>query len=322
MVNSQKGLQLTDHWSYRVGNQRDWVWRGWQIRYTYFRPPDSPGSQSQFPLLLLHGFGASIGHWRHNIEVLGAYHTVYALDLLGFGASEKGFTDYRIQTWIDQVYDFWRTLIQRPMILVGNSIGSLIALAAAAAHPDMVAGVVMISLPDPGVRQEMIPAVLAPVVSTLERLFTSPLLLRPLFYCVRRPALIRQWVKLAYANPEAITEELVEILATPPQDRGSARTFCLLFQALAGNHFGPSVRSILPTIQVPLLLIWGRQDQMIPPKFANPQHFLQYNPLLTLIELDQAGHCPHDECPDIVNQGILDWISEWSPAAPSLTLSR
>ena len=80
------------HWQERVGNQRDWVWRGWQTRYTYVRPPEI-NSQTK-PLILLHGFGASIGHWRHNLEVLGQYHTVYALDMLGFGASEKAAANF------------------------------------------------------------------------------------------------------------------------------------------------------------------------------------------------------------------------------------
>lgn len=310
MVNCQETGNLDDHWSGHLGNQRDWLWRGWQVRYTFLRPPRGAGLSGQLPLLLLHGFGASIGHWRHNLPVLGASHPVYALDLLGFGASQKAFANYSVDLWIEQVYDFWRTFIGTPLILVGNSIGSLIALAAAAAHPEMVAGVVMISLPDPGLRQEMMPAWLAPAVTAIERFFSSPVLLRPLFYGVRRPNLIRQWAKLAYYNPEAVTAELVEILSTPPQDRGAARTFCLLFQALAGGNFGPSVRSILPQIQVPLLLIWGRQDRMIPPQVVQPSHFLAYNSRLQLIELDQAGHCPHDECPKQVNQAILQWIAD------------
>ena len=72
-------------WQDKLGNQRDWVWRGWQIRYTFIRPREY--SPKEVPLILIHGFGASIGHWRKNLEVLGSHHTVYALDLLGFGAS-------------------------------------------------------------------------------------------------------------------------------------------------------------------------------------------------------------------------------------------
>ena len=84
---------------------------------------------------------------------LSQNHNVYALDMLGFGASRKAQVNYKIDLWVEQVYDFWRTFIQQPIVLVGNSIGSLVCLAAAAAHPEMVKGVVMIGLPDMSARE-------------------------------------------------------------------------------------------------------------------------------------------------------------------------
>ena len=291
-------------WQQRVGNQRDWVWRGWQTRYTYIRPPHDYARTT--PLILLHGFGASIGHWRHNLEVLGKSHTVYALDMIGFGASEKAATNYNVELWVEQVYDFWKTFIRQPVVLVGNSIGSLISLVAAANHPDMIQGIVMISLPDPNLEQEMIPTALQPLVSGIKSIFTSRLILKPIFYFVRRPSVLRPWASLAYANPEAITDELIDILAGPPQDRGSARAFRALFKATTGINFSPSVKKILPNLTIPMLLIWGTKDRFVPPKLAN--QFVGYNKRLQLLYLEDVGHCPHDESPEQVNQAILDWI--------------
>jgi len=293
------------HWQQRVGSQRDWVWRGWQTRYTYFRALQTD-QVSTTPVMLLHGFGASIGHWRHNLEVIGQHHTVYALDMLGFGASRKASANYNIDLWVEQVYEFWQTFIRQPVVLVGNSIGSMICMASAAAHPEMVKGIVMINLPDFSLREEMIPRWLRPVVSTIEGLVASPVVLKSLFYVVRRPPIVRKWVGLAYANPGAVTDELVEILTVPAQDRGAAATFSALFKAMTSSEFGPPVKSILPTLEIPLLLIWGRQDRMIPPDLA--RQFVALNPNLELVELDDAGHCPHDECPEQVNQILLDWL--------------
>ena len=56
-----------------------------------------------------------------------------------------------------------------------------------------------------------------------------------------------------------------------------------------------------------MLLMWGRKDRMIPPKLA--RQFVELNPNLELIELDDAGHCPHDERPEQVNQILLDWLA-------------
>ena len=297
----------SQQWQQRVGSQRDWIWRGWQTRYTFIRPDRS--QQNTVPLILLHGFGTSIGHWRQNLAVLGEHHTVYALDMLGFGASEKAPVSYKINLWVEQVYDFWRMFIRQPVVLVGNSIGSLVALTAAATHPDMIQGVVMLSLPDLAIRQEAIPKLLRPAIATLENLFASPLLLKTIFRFVRRPGVVRRWAGLAYANSEAVTDELVDILVGPAQDRGSAQAFCAILKAMLDAEFGPAVKTVLPSLEVPILIIWGQQDRMVPPAFA--RQFAQYNPKVQLLTLDNAGHCPQDECPDEVNQAILTWIDQF-----------
>ncbi|MCW6053535.1 alpha/beta fold hydrolase [Lyngbya sp. CCAP 1446/10] len=339
MLRAEEKLTNSLHWHQRVGTQRDWVWRGWQTRYTYLRPalgqnqgaiafPDSAdkpitSATSSTPIILLHGFGASIGHWRQNLTQLAENHTVYALDLLGFGASQKAPVNYDVSLWVDQVYDFWLTFIKEPVVLAGNSIGSLICLAAAAAHPDMVAGTVMISLPDPSVRAEAVPGWLLPAIEAVESWFVSPLILRPLFALVRKPAVVRRWVGFAYANPEAITDELVEILAGPAGDRGAARAFCAVFKAVGSAQVGPGVKTILRNSTIPMLLIWGKQDRMIPPRFARPHQFVECNPqYVELVELDNAGHCPQDECPEQVNQAILNWMSRNFAARGKSQLQR
>lgn len=294
-------------WQQRVGSQRDWFWRGWQTRYTYFRPPVTALATTT-PVILLHGFGASIGHWRHNLEVLGQYHTVYAIDLLGFGASGKASANYKIQLWVDQVYDFWQTFIGQQVVLVGNSMGSMVGLAAAAAHPDMVKGIAMINVPDLSQREEVIPSWLQPVVFTAEGI-VAPMLVKSLFHLIRRPPILRRILSgLVYANPKAVTTELVEILAEPALDKGAAAVFGNLFKATNSPEYAPKVKAVLSTLEMPILLIWGLQDRMIPPSLANPRQYVALNPNLKLVEIEHAGHCPHDECPEQVNQILLDWL--------------
>mgnify|MGYP006266977765 CR=1 FL=1 len=308
-------MTVAEHWQQRIGNQRDWVWRGWQTRYTYGRA--SQGNDlSNFPLILLHGFGASIEQWRKNIPALSQQHAVYALDLLGFGASQKAPVDYTVDLWVQQVYEFWQTFIRQRVVLVGNSIGSLVCLAAAATYPEMVKGIVMLSLPDVSLRQEMIPKRLQPIVAALEGLVASPPLLKALFQVLRKPGVIRRWASLAYADRFAVDEELVEIFAAPPQDEGSARTFCRLFKALSQPDFAPPVRTLLPSLEIPVLLIWGRQDRLVPPSLA--PMFAALNAQIELVEMDGAGHCPHDECPDKFNQLLLAWLEEKFPQTESI----
>ncbi len=293
-------------WEKRVGRQRQWIWRGWPIRYTFLPSETTKDAQTKPPLILIHGFGAAVEHWRHNIPILRQQYRVYALDLLGFGQSRKAATNYTIYLWAEQVYDFWQTFVGQPVILVGNSIGSLVCLTAAFNYPEMVAGLVMLSLPDVSLRQETIPKGLRPIVNTIESFFSPPWLLKGLFNIIRRPAVIRPWVGIAYYDKSVITDELVNMIIIPPQDEGAARTFCLLFEGLRQPNYAPPVQAILPQLTIPMLLIWGRQDRMIPVALAST--FSKLNSQITLKELDQAGHCPHDECPDHFNEILLDWL--------------
>ncbi|MDB9313899.1 alpha/beta fold hydrolase [Spirulina sp. CS-785/01] len=291
-------------WEQRIGKQRDWVWRGWQVRYCFWRPPVR---SSKPPLILLHGFGAAIEHWRHNISVLGQDRMVYALDLLGFGGSRKPVTVYSVDLWTELVYEFWRTFIQVPVVVVGNSLGSLVCLAIAASHPHTVSGIVPINIPDVSLRQATIPKPLQPLVNTIEGIFGSPPILKPLFQLLRRRATIRQWAKVAYHNKEKVTPELVEILAAPTYDEDTADTFCALFTSLRQPQFSPPIQTLLPQINCPILLLWGRQDCMVPFKLA--QQFIPLNPNLKFIPLDNTGHCPHDETPEQFLSILIPWLT-------------
>lgn len=293
-------------WQQRLGNQRDWVWRGWQTRYSYIR---SRSHRATPPLIFIHGFGASIEHWRNNLPVIAENHTVYAIDLLGFGASRKANVNYGAALWREQIRDFWQTFIGEPAILIGNSIGSLVCLSVADTYPDLAAGLVMLSLPDVSVRQEMLPRFLRPLVTNLENLVASPLLIGNLLKFLRQPSVIRRWAGVAYHDKTAITEELVEILANPAYDRGSEQTLYALSRSVRTAGFAAPVKETVPRLRIPTLLIWGLQDRMVPPSQARAIAAL--NSQVELVELENVGHCPHDECPDRFNSLLLKWLEKF-----------
>jgi pimeloyl-ACP methyl ester carboxylesterase len=291
-------------WLERVGYQRDWVWRGWQTRYAY---QPCLADEEGFPLILLHGFGAALEHWRKNIPTLSQYHRVYSLDLLGFGASRKPYTNYNINLWSEQVYDFWSTCINKPVILVGNSIGSLVCLGVAAKYPEIVKGLALLSLPDLAIREKMLPSWLLTLSKSLENALSPSFLLKPLFYLLRRPQLLRLWAQVAYPEGRGIDEELLAILGNPTYDEGAAGAFCALRESVARPDFCPPSVEILPRLTMPILLVWGKQDRMVPPQLA--PIFARLNPRIELIELEQAGHCLHDECPERFNPVLLQWLA-------------
>lgn len=302
LINSQELPKYQNHL-----NLRSWIWRGWQINYTFQRVANNYQGVD-IPIILLHGFGASIGHWRKNIPVLSEKHTVYALDLLGFGASQKVYTSYQVDLWASQIYDFWRSFINTPVILIGNSIGSLIALELAVNYPEMATGLVMLTLPDINQKQAMIPKFLRPVVTTIENVIANPWLIRIIFYYVRNPKIIRNALKFAYVDQSAVTDELVEIICQPTEDKGAARTLIALTKSSNKAKFSPSVKSLLKQLEIPTLLLWGDGDRLIP-SMAIPK-LVKKKANINLQLLKERGHCIHDESPNQFHQIFWQWREE------------
>lgn len=286
--------------------KRDWSWQGRQVCYAF--SPCQQDVAHQTPILFIHGFGASIDHWRKNLGFFSGDRMSYAIDLVGFGASEKIERSFQIDFWVEQLFAFWTDFLGEPVILVGNSIGSLVAMACAAKYPEMSQGLVLINLPDTTLREEMIPQRIRPVLTKIEQLFTAPILLKPLFYWLRSPKVIRSWAGLAYHDRSAVNDELVDILSTPAKDRGAANTFVALFKSMPQSSFGPSAKLTLPQLNIPILLLWGECDRMVMPSLAKT--FVAYNENIELRMLPNAGHCPHDEIPETVNALIQDWLIE------------
>lgn len=283
--------------------QKDWIWRGWQTRYAFQRcKPNTSG----LPILLLHGFGASGGQWRRNIPVLAEQYTVYTLDLVGFGGSEKPPTRYCVNLWVEQVFDFWQTFIGQPMILVGNSIGALVSLIATHTHPEIAKGVVTISLPDLEALEAMVPPPMRPIKRSLETIISAPLL-KPIFYLVRRPQTIRFVLEnFVYSDRHSVDDELVEMIARPAREKRAAEAFCRLNAGVRNPGFSPSAKQAIAQLQVPLLILWGTQDRVIPP--SEGRRLVKYSPLARLVELPNLGHCAHDDGAELVNTEILNWI--------------
>jgi pimeloyl-ACP methyl ester carboxylesterase len=280
--------------------RRDWLWRGWQIRYHFTR------SEGDLPILLLHGFGASGRQWRSNVEALGARHRVYTLDLLGFGASEKAATYYGLQLWVEQVYAFSQSIVGQPMVVVGNSLGALVALMLAHQYPAAVRGIVAISLPDVGELERSVPRPLRPVKQFLEGTIGG-ILATPLFYLLRQRWVIRAVLaNFVYTNKGRVDRELVDIIADPAAERQAVIAFRWLNRGMGRARGVTSAKKMIALLKVPLLILWGTRDRVIPPKPA--KKLASYNPLAEAVLLEGLGHCPQDDDPQRVNALILDWI--------------
>jgi pimeloyl-ACP methyl ester carboxylesterase len=281
-------------------DKQTWTWQGHQIQYTV----KGVGK----PLLLIHGFGASLGHWRSNIPSLAeAGYRVFAIDLLGFGGSDKPALDYTLELWREQLKDFCQEKIEKPTIFVGNSIGGLLSLMLMADYPEISNGGVLINCAG-GLnhRPDELNLPLRLIMGAFTKLISSPLIGKFLFDNIRQKDRIRRTLYQVYNDPQAVTDELVEMLYQPSCDAGAQQVFASVLSAPAG----PKPTELLEKLYHPLLVLWGENDPWTPisgatiyQERANSQADTEFYPIA------KAGHCPHDEKPEIVNQLILDWLA-------------
>lgn len=277
-----------------------WDWQGHSIQYTVLGTGQ--------PLVLIHGFGASIGHWRKNIPSLAAAgYQVFALDLLGFGGSAKPALDYTVGLWVELLRDFWTAKIQQPAVFVGNSIGGLLTLSVLAEHPEMAAGGVLLN-PAGGLnhRPEELNVPLRLIMGSFAKLVSSKQFGPWLFDRVRQKAQIRASLRQVYRDAEAVTDELIDLLHAPSCDPGAQQVFAAILTAPAG----PRPIELLPRIQVPLLVLWGEADPWTPIAGSKLYQDLTGSHDVEFVSIPNTGHCPHDERPEIVNPAIINWLSQ------------
>lgn len=278
-----------------------WIWKGHKIQYTVMG--------SGRPVVLLHGFGASIGHWRQNIPVLAAGgYRVFAIDLLGFGGSDKPALDYSLELWEELIVDFFSSHIEQPAIFVGNSIGALLSLMVVADRPEICAGAVLINCAG-GLnhRPHELNLPLRLVMGGFTKLVGSKVFGPFIFDRIRQKHRIRRTLGQVYVNREAITDELVDMLYDPSCDTGAQQVFASILTAPPG----PSPAELLPKVTHPLLVLWGEKDPWTPIKGATIyQELSEKGQPVKFVGIPNTGHCPHDEKPDMVNRLILDWLAE------------
>ena len=287
-----------------------WTFMGHNVHSLRNAPTEDVNKkyQNRPALLLLHGFGASTDHWRHNIPALSRTHEVHALDLLGFGRSSKpSGLSYGGPLWRDQVVAYVNEKIMRPTVLVGNSLGGYAALAAGSALGTKAAGVVLLNAAGYFSEDKK---VTTGFWSKFRRkigggILKDPLIQRIIFENLRQPSTIRRTLKQVYIDKTNVDDELVESIRKPSLDSGAFKVFKSVFDP--GGPQGQPLDELFSTLNAPLLLLWGNRDPWMnaPGKRGI---FMKYAPLETTEIVLDAGHCPHDEVPEQVNKSLLDWL--------------
>lgn len=286
---------------------RQWLWKGYSINYAV--------QGSGPPILLVHGFGASIGHWRRNIGVLAKSNTVYAIDLLGLGASEKPSKfQYTMEIWAELLVDFIKEVVGAPTVLIGNSIGSLacVIASAGAAPSGLVRGTVLLNcsggMNNKAVTDDWRLQLASPLLWLIDFLLQRPSIATRLFNRVKSRDNLKTILQSIYSNKDAVDDELVEVILRPADTAGALDAFV----SIITGPPGPKPMKLIPSISNPILVLWGDEDPFTPINGPVGKYFQalpQINPKVQLYLLQGVGHCPHDDSPDLVHEKLLPWLA-------------
>ena len=294
-----------------------WDWNGLSIGWTQMGAMTAP-TDAPVAVLLIHGFGANSQHWRFNQPVLAQAAPTYAIDLLGFGESDQprarlkdepeqdGSVHYGFDLWGQQVADFCREVIDRPVLLVGNSIGGVVALRAAQLLNEQCRGVALIDCAQRLMDDKQLatqPAWMAWIRPLLKAMVRQRWLSTALFRNAARPAVIRSVLKQAYPSGANIDDALVNLLYQPTQRDGAAEAF-RGFINLFDDHLAPD---LMNNLSVPVHLIWGEKDPWEP--LAEAQRWADsLSCIQSIAVISGAGHCPHDEMHLQTNKELTQFI--------------
>lgn len=276
-----------------TGEERRYPWKYGDMFY------EVKGSREAKPLVLVHGFGpgASSYEWRKNIEALSAQYRVYALDLLGFGLSDRPAIDYDAELYTDLLNDFIREVVGKPAIVVAHGLTSAYVIAAAYRRPQLFERLVLVAAP-PSILQEAYPG---PLDSAYKFLLRAPIVGETAYNLLTSRAAIRKYYdEQGYHNPGLISDELVEYIYTSAHQSNSRYAL----SAFLSGYLHQDVEEPFSRLQVPVTAIWGREGQLAPAEASAA--FKRVNSQIDVRIIDKATTHVQDEQAARFNELVSD----------------
>lgn len=238
-------------------------------------------------VILLHGLGGSSQGWQFNIGPLAEKFHVFVPDQIGFGKSDKPLAMYRIRTYVDFLDQFCKQLKIDRATLVGNSMGGWVAAAFTAAFPDRVDKLVLVDA-----------AGYAPPKDFDTRVFYA---LNP----TTRDAM-KVLVSKVFYNKAFQTDAAIDAAITARLAAGDGYTIRSITESIIrGEDF---LDDTVKTIKRPTLIIWGREDGLVP--LTEGERFHKDIAGSKLIVFDQCAHVPNLEKPGEFNAAVIKFLTD------------
>jgi pimeloyl-ACP methyl ester carboxylesterase len=265
--------------------QRDTVVAG--IRW---RSREVEGSGT--PVVFVHGLLASSATWQDVLQPASAGHPAIAVDLPGFGCSDRPFPhDY---TAGGEAADLEAFLDRRGIaraILVGNSLGGSVAMLVAAEHPDRVSALVLAA---PATPDLAIPWTL--------RLLRLPLAGEFVMAMATRPFVAWGLRHRLFARGSRVSEHAIDDAWFPLTVPGTRRAALAALRSDPRRYLGLEGR-----IRVPTLIVWGREDRLL--RVEQAERLAERIPGSRLLVLPDAGHLPQRERPEAFSHTVAGFLA-------------
>lgn len=247
------------------------------------------------PLILIHGFFFDTHMWSKNIDVFAEHFKVYALDLWGFGYSSREPLDYGYPLYADQLLKFMDALDLPKASLMGQSMGGGTIINFTISNRERVEKIVLV---DPAGMPNKLP-----IMGRISNLpGVGELMYRLGSNFIRKFSLETTFLH----NKAALTEELYGDLTRFHKIEGTSEASLYVTRKQFFDTLLKEIKS-LSTMDVPILIVWGREEKSIPLSVGRKMHEILKDARFEVV--DQAGHCHNiDQC-DHFNQVVLHFLT-------------
>lgn len=247
------------------------------------------------PVILIHGFFYDSYVWNKNIDALAKKFKVYALDLFGFGYSTREPMDYGYPLYADQLLKFMDAINIQRASLVGQSMGGGTSILFCVQHRERVNKLILVDaagLPNP--------------IPLLGKIANLPKV-GGFAYGLNTNFVRKTTLKTTFIDKHFITDDYFENATRFHKIKGTTEVLLKILRKQFFNTL-PSETHRLGEMDVPILIVWGRQDKAIPVARGQQMHEILKTSRLEFF--DRAGHCPHDEQSEKFNQIAVDFLSQ------------
>ena len=240
-------------------------------------------------ILLLHGFGSSTFTWRKNFDALGKMGRVTAIDIKGFGLTEKPKDgQYGEAAYVRQVLAVMDALGIKKPVIIGNSMGGAVAARVALENPGRCSGLILVDAARPYTRLDFA----ASGVDTTKFKGRPSVLATALVRTMIRRDRIKGFLDSVYEGHEPVTDAMVDAYYVPTTIEGAPEALL----SMMNPPPDPAKPIPLANLKCPVTVLWGKQDNVIPVRAG--ESLARDIPKSELVIWAGAGHLPHEDKPE------------------------